>query len=374
MTFLGSSSARRFKVFVWTLVTVVALDSGLGIVFRMPTNPRQEPTTMQRYLNYGRSVESKLRALVGPNDDQSGLIALAGWIDTDCRRTVTPTLGTIGVSIFGNSFSNQLADQLANEQNLSVARYAGPGAPPNHSYACFIKETDSGGDHQPVQIIGVTSSSLPRMQTIWGATTSFEYPQPFTFPRYRIGPGGELAAHEPSVRSVADLRRILSDEVAWKAWLAELKSEDYFYSRSLIDSDVADLSVVGRMIRRGLGQSISHERSDGLRGGDGTFVAPGILKVLPVLISDFASRVRRAGKQPIVVLFEEQGSGGMLGKILGRTLTDERIDFVDSTNVAPSGDYRNFAPDGHFTKEVNQRLAKAVLKLIQNARESQTPR
>jgi hypothetical protein len=334
---------------------------------RMPRDPRIEPSSLQRYFDYGRSIEGKLRASVKSDDERSAPIVVAGWIDSDCNRTVANVAGTTGISIFGNSFSGQLAEMLAKlDQSVATEQYLGPGAPPSHSYACFVKEEAFGGDHNPVKIIGITASSLPRMESIWGVTTSFEYPQPFTFPRYRLGPGDVLTTHEPSVRSPNDLRRILSDRTRWNAWMAELEAEDYFYSRGLTSADPADKSVIGRMIRRGFGQYISRHRTATLRGDDGKLKAPDIVKVLPKLIESFAKRARGAGERPIVVLFEEYGNAGVLLPILGTTLAKEHIEYVSSANIAPADDARNYAPDGHFSPAANRRIAQALLGLIHN--------
>jgi hypothetical protein len=251
---------------------------------------------------------------------------------------------------------------------VSVEEYTGPGAPVNHSYACFVRENSFGGDRHDVQIIGITASSLPRMETIWGVTTSFEYLQPFTFPRYRLGPDGNLIAHEPSVRSPDDLRRILSDREKWDNWLAELRANDYFYVPALTAEDPADRSVIARMIRRGFGQYLSRRRQAKLRGNDGKFDAPDIVNVLPKLIGSFAKLAREAGKRPIVVLFEEYGYDGVLMPLLSATLVHDRIEYVYSGNIAPANDLRNYASDGHFSPEANARIATALLKLIDHQR------
>ncbi len=340
------------------------VDITAAAVSRKPADPRVKPSSLQTYFDYGRSIEGKLRELIKPDDNLSASIVLAGWIDKECQRTVTNTPGAIGISIFGNSFSGQLADMLQQlDPAITIEQYLGPGAPPNHSYACFVKESAYGGDKQPIQIIGITTSSLPRMESIWGATTSFEYPQPFTFPRYKLGTDGELMTLEPSVGSPDDLRRIMSDPARWNAWLAELEAEDYFYVHGLTAADFADKSVIGRMIRRGFGQYISRNRSARLRGDDGVY-APEISKVLPKLISNFAKRARESGKRPIVVLFEEYGYGGVLTRILSSTLADEQIEYISSANFAPAGDLRNYAADGHFSPESNRKIAQALLKLI----------
>ncbi len=359
------TAAPHLAVSLWTLVSLVALDIALGAMSRMPADPRVEPSALQRYFNYGRSIEGKLRALIKPDDERSGPIVVAGWIDSDCRRTVPNVKGKLGISIFGNSFSGQLSDSLRKlDPAVDVEEYLGPGAPVNHSYACFVSENTFGDDRHDIQIIGVTASTLPRMETIWGVTTSFEYLQPFTFPRYRLGPAGNLIAHEPSVRSPDDLRRILSDRAKWDDWLAELKANDYFYVHALTAEDPADRSVIARMIRRGFGQYVSRRRAAKLQRNDGKFDAPDIVNVLPKLIGSFAKLARESGKRPIVVLFEEYGYGGVLMPLLRATLAHDRIEYVYSGNIVPANNLRNYAPDGHFSPESNAKIATALLKLI----------
>jgi len=361
----NSRRTRQLSVLLWTLASVVVIDFALGAISRMPDDPRIEPSSLQRFFNYGRSIEGKLRELIKPDDKQSGPIVVAGWTDSVCRRTVSNVSGSLGISIFGNSFSGQLTDAIRKvDSTTSVEEYLGPGAPPSHSYACFVEENAFGGDPHDVQIIGITASSLPRMESIWGVTTSFEYPQPYAFPRYRIGPDGNLIAHEPSVRSPDDLRRILSDRAKWDDWLAELSANDYFYVRSLTSEDLADKSVMARMVRRGFAQQISRSRSAKLRGNDGKFVAPDIVNVLPKLISNFVKIARDSGKRPIVVLFEEYGYDGTLMPLLGSTLAHDHIEYVYSGDFAPAKDLRNYVSDGHFTPESNVKIATALLKMI----------
>lgn len=364
---------RHFTVVVWTFIWLVALDFAVGVMFRVPADPRVIPNSLQRYFDYGRTVEGKLRTMVKPNDELSGSIVVAGWIDSECHRTVPQPSGKAGVSIFGNSYSGQLSDAMRKlNPSLSVERYLGPGAPPSHSYACFVKENSFGADHHDIQIIGITAGSLDRLEQMWGVTTSFEFPQPYTFPRYRLGPDGELTSHEPSVRSPDDLRSILADRAKWNSWLNEVAANDYFYVSALTSADPADRTVVGRMIRRGFGQYISRRRASKLRGDDGKYKAPDIVTVLPKLVGSFAKIARQSGKRPMVVLFEEYGNGGVLMPILGATLAHDRIEHVYSGDIVPASDLRNYASDGHFSPESNIRIARAVLKLIDAGRPNYT--
>jgi hypothetical protein len=41
-------------VLLWTLAAVFVIDAAAGIAFRLPADPRQAPSSLQAYFNYGR--------------------------------------------------------------------------------------------------------------------------------------------------------------------------------------------------------------------------------------------------------------------------------------------------------------------------------
>ena len=186
------------------------MDAAVGFVFRAPAAPGRA-TTMQRYFDYGRSIEGKLRRYVGSSPDQDAEIMSAGWLN-DCDVPTMARPGKLMFDIYGMSFSNNIADRLEQlDPSLASQRFAGPAAPPNHSYACFARRARMGLDRAPIQILGILASSIPRMETLSGLTTSFEAPQPFTYPRYSLTPDGRLAARWSSIKSQEELRAALSD-------------------------------------------------------------------------------------------------------------------------------------------------------------------
>src|SRR5438874_13769206 len=79
-----ASTRRRVRdagtVALWMIGFLIVADIAIDIVFRMPSDPRTEPTSMQAYFDYGRSLEGKLRRMVADTDDASNPLALAGWI------------------------------------------------------------------------------------------------------------------------------------------------------------------------------------------------------------------------------------------------------------------------------------------------------
>ena len=286
---------RVLGIVLWSVLALTLLDHVVGKATRIPEVSRAIPTTQQAYFDYGRSIEGKLRRMVGANEAQDAPIVGIGWISRDCNGSIPFPVGKLGVAIYGNSFTNRIADQLDElDSRLAIQRLVGPGASPNHSYACFVHRGETATENAPVQIIGVLGSSLRRMLTVSGLTTSFEYPQPFTYPRFTLGPDGHLIPHWPSIRSPDELRSALHDDEKWRSFLFELASLDDFYTSTMMSADFADHSVLLRMLRRAWGQRALRNRTASLHPEAGFDGAPELTAVLRSILIDFARRARAA--------------------------------------------------------------------------------
>jgi hypothetical protein len=262
-------------------------------------------------------------------------------------------------------FSNHIADHMERlDPGLAIHRFAGPGAPPNHSYACFIRRVEADRDRATVQIFGILASSLRRMETVGGLTTSFEGPQPFTYPRYSLNPDGHLVAHFPTITSQNELREALADPVKWSAFLDDLAANDIFFERRIVQADVFDHSAIARMIRRAWGQRILRDRTSALKAAVGISGEADIAPDLRAMLLDFASKARQGGARPLVILIEDQGYGGSLSAITGSALRANHIDFVTTSAIVSPDDTGNFLADGHFTPAADEKVARAVLDLL----------
>ena len=153
---------------------------------------------------------------IGPCAASPAPIVGAGWPGQECDVGTAPVPSKIGFDIYGMSFTNRIADEMERLDNeLASQRFGGPAAPPNHSYACFLRRFAENRTLAPVQIIGVLASSVRRMETVTGLTTSFEGPMPFTYPRYSLTHDGHLEGRMPSIRTEDDLRSALADPQKW---------------------------------------------------------------------------------------------------------------------------------------------------------------
>ena len=80
---IASSELTVRKVFtavIWSLVWLILIDVTVNILFAMPTSPNVLPSKMQMFFNHGRSVEGKIRRMVGVDKEATAKIAYAGWI------------------------------------------------------------------------------------------------------------------------------------------------------------------------------------------------------------------------------------------------------------------------------------------------------
>jgi len=361
----GQLRRRILEIVLWTIGALILIDVGVGFAFRPPSDPLRLPSSLQAYFDYGRSIEGKLRREVGSTPENDAAIVKAGWIANECAIATPTSLGKLTFDIYGMSFSNQIADQMVRaDPNLASQGFAGPAAPPNHSYACFVHRVEANLHRASVQILGVLASSIPRMETISGLSTSFEGPQPFTYPRYSLTTNEHLVGYSPSIATEEDLRAALRNPVKWRTFLNELARNDFFYAERVFQADIFDHSVLGRMIRRAWGQRVLRGRTAALRAREGFSGAPDIALVLRAMLIDFANRARAAGERPIVILIEDRGYGGTLSAIAAPALRANQIDFITTSQIVSSDDSGNFLSDGHFTPVANEKIAHAVLDLL----------
>jgi hypothetical protein len=85
------------------------------------------------------------------------------------------------------------------------------------------------------------------------------------------------------------------------------------------------------------------------------------------LLVDFAESARADGRLPIVLLMGDRGYGDYLYRALGPVLDAHQIAFISSHEIAPASDPRTFLPDGHFRKELDERLGTLFLERLHAA-------
>jgi hypothetical protein len=357
---------RTLKVLGSTLLALVAMDVAVGIVARPPSDPARQPNALARYFGYGESIEGKLHRQLGPTLEQDAPILKAGWIPQECGTPITS--GAAGVSVYGMSFTERMTAQLKTlNPRLDITSFGGPGAAANHSYACFLYRQSKGIDHNPTQVLGILAGSLRRTMTTSGLGTSFEQPQPFTYPRY-IPHAGGLEQVDPPIADQQGLHRVLASPEAWRAYVAALAQQDPFISPILANHNLLDYSVTARMLRRAWGQRHIQAQTDRLRGKGDMDGDPNLMRGVQAMVADFAAKTRASGGRPVVVLFEDRGYDGVLRRTIVPTLKANGIPYVLSGDIAPATNAGIFLGDGHFLPEIDRKIAQAVLPLIETGR------
>ena len=79
-------------------------------------SPPAEPNALQKYLEYGRSVEGKIRRMVGPTDETTIPVTMTGWLNPASRWQTKPALPKdpegLLIAIYGMSFAQHVGAAL----------------------------------------------------------------------------------------------------------------------------------------------------------------------------------------------------------------------------------------------------------------------
>jgi hypothetical protein len=366
----STSSSERgaprpiLKTVAATVCALVVLDVAVNVLLPMPADPRQQPSALQRYFDYGRSIEGKLRYLVRETDEASAPIVRSGWFDEPHREPALPAVaGGRLVAVYGQSMSHRVGHQIAAlDKSVTVRLRGGPGAPLGHSYEFFRR--DRSQHRADVIVLGVVASGLRALTSMTTMDWAFEVPAPYTYPRWVVE-ADELKAIQPVIQSSADLRRALADPASWQRFVAQLRAHDLSYSPILFDAGPSDLSATLRAAKRGWGQRHQDILTDRYHTAQGFLDTDGILTVARAIVRQFAAEARAGGAIPVVILFHDRGYGDDLYRALAPTLIQHRVPFVSTHAIAPANEPSSFVPDGHFRRQFDVEFAKRVLELTQ---------
>jgi hypothetical protein len=363
------SSKDVFKVVGFALIFLLGFEFLIHFFLYVATPNSPKTTKVRTYLDYGRSIEMKLKTALGPSDESMSDLSKAGWIQSECRKQISRSNNSKRLfSMYGMSFSSDIAKELVlMDPTFEVVPFAGPAAPPNHTYRCFKEQmqwADSKNEDQSeIQVMGILASAVVGMLSTTGATTGFESPAAFTYPRYRLI-GGALDEQSIPINQPSDWRRALSDDNLRSALLQKLAETDNFYEPLVFNQGASDFSVSLRLLKRAYGQREIRLLREQVMTDKGFIDRPDIGPVLKALVSDFAEQSRKRSKRPIVILIHDQNSGDSLFRLLEPLMVKEKIEYLSTHNIAHPGDPRNFIADGHFTKAANIKIASNLRSLI----------
>ncbi len=175
---------------------------------------------------------------------------------------------------------------------------------------------------------------------------------------------GRLVEEWPTVQSLEEFRGCLADDEKWRKFSDEMAPSDPFYDRFLFDGGIADRSVICGLIRKAWGEFRRQQVLKRTVGREGFIRESETMRVLARILVEFAESARAEGVQPIVVLAELVGKDHHLRDALGDALSAEHIAFISTSDIFSANDRRNYIPDGHYTPENDEAIARAILELM----------
>lgn len=347
----------------YALLFLIILDVVIGVVVGTPYG--RDPTQVNqftRYFDYGRSIEGKVRAMVGADGSDPHPMAQTGWIGLPAGQPERPGQGQkLLVAVYGMSFSSNIARYMQeHDKGIALRLAGGPGAPLNHSYAMYI--ADRGHHEASVVALGVLASSLPALATTTHMTWNFEVPSPHFYPRFIIS-DGKLTKLAPSVGSLAQLKAAVKDESRWRVLVAEIAARDAFYDPMVFESS-ADSSVLARLARRSWGQSSKREILQRFHNATGFTNELGQIDVAHALVGMFISQVRSDGKLPVIVVINDSGYADHLHRVLAPVVSDDAAVYFSTHELAPASESGNFVKDGHFAAAKDRLMGRKLAELI----------
>lgn len=317
-----------------------------------------------QYFEYGRSVPGKLEKWEH-NPEARGNLYDVAWradqlSDVDQVNTLSEPQGAPVIRSYGMSFVNNIL-RKAVEQSPEIMwdAHAGPGAPPNYTYAYF---EDDGANRNAgdIVVLGILSSSIPAMTAHSNSTWVFEQPAPFTYPIYEPS-NGQLNRVDPIVETAASHRALASDPAKKRMWYDQLSENDPFFDKRVYGFPQLDASPFIRLVRRSWATShIATTEAEILRGGGYPFA-----EALRLMISEFAATARADEQFPVVMLIQSNDPRDVdLLKLAQPTLAQYDIAYLATAELHNPQDPSGFEPDGHFKSDIDQIFSNRFLELI----------
>jgi len=347
------------------LLFLACMDAAVNLLFPYPQDPHAIPSSLERYFEYGRSVEGKLPRIVGPTDATTAPIAFAGWLhpeDWKVQPSKPERKDGVLIAVYGMSFAADLGKAVcARDDRFTMRFIGGPSAPPNFVYAAY--ELDRGRYEGKVAVLGILASSLRGMMTLTGMTWNFEQPYPFTYPRYQVS-DGVLVAEWPRIRTLPELRVALKDSREWKRFVDQLAERDAYYSPLLFEESVLDHSAIVRMLRRAWAQRRNLQIVNSIHGPAGFDPSAPFVPALNAMVVEFARTCEEDGVVPVVYLVNDRGYSDHLFELLKPVLVEREIPYISSHDSVDPDNPANFVGDGHFTEAANERIGEACHALL----------
>lgn len=354
----------------WMFLWLTCLDIGINFLFAFPSPTQRPPSSLERYFDHGRSIQGKLsRTLENPTPEGLKLLN-AGWIDPQSWQTEPTTVEAsddLLVAIYGMSFAKDIGQALIEiDSQITLRNMSSPAAPPSHSFAKFMADTDK--KNADVVVIGILASSVQRMRSVSGMSWSYESPTPYTYPYYTLNSENKLVTVEPAIKTGEDfIQSFQTQDEQWQQLKQQMKQYDQPFDSFVFNRNISDRSAIIRLIRRGWANRVRAQSQKGLFTPETGFNPKASeIRTLKVMLSEFVRTAKAADQTPIILLINDQGYGDALPTVLTPHLNSLEAQVLSTHTIASTTNPKNFIDDGHFTKEVNLKIAEALQTLVRD--------
>ena len=358
--------SRRRAVWAvpWTILGLVIIDLAVNVAFAFPSDPKATGASRtQLYFDYGRSAEGKLARVTRPDVDQTAPITLAGWYEPLKVTFPGKAPRAETVSFYGMSHSVRLAEALERTSSHYTARsVAAPGATTNWAYGAFRRDAGKGGSKAAV--LAIMSLNTPMITTMSAMSWNSAFPLPYTSDRFVLK-GGSLGVVQPPFESFPSYVQAFYNPASWEQASKQFRRFDPIYDEFLMRRSVLDRSAIMRLFRRAYGQRaerLLRSRVLDQRGFHGNSEE---IRLANGIISQFAEDCRREGIIPVVYVINNYGYSDHLYRALRSTLERDRIPYLSSHTIVSPDDPRGYLPDTHFTDANDDRLARALERIVE---------
>ena len=347
---------------LWVLIGLCAIDVFINVAFRYPTDPKNtNPTQLELYFDYGRSQEGKLALLTRKDPSKTAPITLAGWYHPLVVGTEKSDSGAPTVTFYGMSHAVRLAHALSRVTKAYQPRIIGaPGASTNWAYGAYLR--DRGADSRAV-VLAFMSGNLAMINTMSAMTWNTNVAYPYTADRFIIN-NGKLKEIKPPYASFDGYVEHFYNPKKWNRALEMFQKYDSFYDPFIVRSDIFDHSAIARLLRRAYAQRVIRSHRNAVLNKDGFNPNSDEVKIAREIAIEFAANARRNHKIPIIYIVNLLGDSNYLYQALKPALLAHNIPYVSSDTIASPSNPRNYLPDSHFTAQVDNELALALVKVI----------
>lgn len=365
-----TSNIRRLgftlQVPLWVCISLVVLDVLINLAFAYPNDPKvTNPSRLRLYFEYGRSTEGQLARMTRADRTQTAPITLSGWYDPlEVHEYRAKSQAPI-VTIYGMSHAVRLGQALGRTSERFTPRTVGaPDASTNWSYGAYLR--DRGGGKSRAVVLAFMSQNFSMITTLSAMTWSFDLPMPYTYDRFYLD-GDHLGVIHPPYTSFAQYTEAFGDTAKWSAARDYFAKYDSMYNAFMMRASILDHSSLFRLIRRAYGQRVLRNAKNAWLSS-GSFRADSEqVQVARMMIHEFAQQARRDGMIPVIFIANNLGFSDYLFKALSPALQADHVPYLSSHTIVSPDDPRGYLPDSHFTDEVDDRLARALVKVIESS-------